>query len=131
MNNWTQEQVDAHLAKFGLLASVLADEAKPNKAEVQAEKELLRLCCHRLSLDGIEYLHLSPRARERIGWPDLVFVIRGVPFAVELKTAHGTLREEQRQCLVRMQANGWRTIVCRSYEEFCEAITINTRKEQT
>jgi hypothetical protein len=51
------------------------------------ERDLQRLCEQELNRRGIAYLHLSPMAREKIGWPDLVFAVAGVPMAVELKAA--------------------------------------------
>ena len=92
------------------------------RGDAMAEKELQRLCEQELSRRGVEYLHLSHRAREARGWPDLTFVIVGTPYAVELKTATGKLSAEQDKTLRRMAANGWRTSICRSFDEFRNAI---------
>jgi hypothetical protein len=70
-----------------------------------------------LALHGIEYLHLSPRAREKQGWPDLVFAVNGRAVAIELKKPSGVVSEAQRDCLDRLAANGWRVAVARSIEE--------------
>ena len=95
------------------------------------EKDLQRLCEQELSRRGIWYLHLSPRAREKAGVPDLIFCAPAVvectdcmfgkawaPWAVELKTPAGKVSPEQRKTLADMETNGWRTAVVRSYEEF-------------
>lgn len=90
-------------------------EAVPRvQTRTGAERELQRDCETWLRRQNIEYLHLSPRARERRGWPDLTFAVRGVPFAVELKAAGGQLTAEQAECLTRLAGNGWRTAVLRS-----------------
>ena len=88
------------------------------------EKELQHLCELELSRRGIEHLHLSPRAREKAGWPDLTFVLDGVPYAVELKTAAGRLSEAQERVLGRMACNGWRCVVVRSIGAFVELMTV-------
>ena len=82
------------------------------------ERDLQRLCEQELSRRGIWYLHLSPRAREKAGVPDLMFAISGQPWAVELKTTTGRLSAEQKATLSDMELNGWRTVVVRGYEEF-------------
>lgn len=83
------------------------------------EKDLQRVCELELSRRGIWYLHLSPRARERAGCPDLLFATApGVAWAIELKTATGTLSKAQRATLDLMEQNGWQTAVVRSYSEF-------------
>jgi len=101
---------------------VLTPEQRAAKVEAQTEAPLQKLCEQELSRRGIVYLHLSFRAREKIGWPDLTFVISGRPYAVELKTARGVVTPEQTDTLQRMSANGWRCHVCRSFERFVEII---------
>ena len=102
---------------------VLTPDQRVAKVEGMAEKELQGLCEQELSRRGIVYLHLSFRAREKIGWPDLTFVIAGRPYAIELKTATGRLAFDQAAMLNRMEGNGWHTHVCRSFERFVEIIT--------
>jgi hypothetical protein len=86
---------------------------------VGREAELQRACEQWLMQHGIEYLHLSPRAREHRGWPDLTYCLPGgIACAVELKSANGTVSEDQAACLARMEANGWRVAVIRSLAEF-------------
>lgn len=99
-----------------------------NKTDTRLEKDLLKLCLWELSRRGIVCLHLSPRAREHAGWPDLTFVVPpvlahsngggGVPWAVELKAEGGRLSAEQERTLADMARNGWRTLICRSYTNF-------------
>jgi len=97
------------------------------KAEAGVEKELQRLCEQELSRRGIMYLHLSFRAREKAGWPDLTFVIHGRPYAVELKTATGTVSDAQAWMLLALGANGWNCHICRSFEKFVEIITAENK----
>jgi hypothetical protein len=95
------------------------------------ERELQALCEQELSRRGVAFLHLSPRAREKVGWPDLVFALHGTPCAVELKAASGTLSPEQRACLSQMRENGWTVAVIRSMEAFLRFVAwqIETRNE--
>ena len=106
---------------------VFTPEQRKAKAEAQAEAPLQKLCEQELSRRGIVYLHLSFRAREKIGWPDLTFVIAGRPYAVELKTATGKLSDAQAWMLLQMGENGWDCRVCRSFEQFIEIITEGNR----
>jgi hypothetical protein len=85
----------------------------------RAEKDLLRLCRQELFRRGVRVVHhLSHRAREHVGYPDLTFVLLGVPMACELKTARGVVSADQEATLAAMRMDGWRTMVCRSFEGF-------------
>ena len=103
---------------------LVAPEERQHKAEEMAEKDLQRLCEQELSRRRIAYLHLSFRAREKKGWPDLTFVLPtewgkpGIPWAVELKTASGKVTDEQKTMLRDMELNGWQARVIRSFEDF-------------
>ena len=103
---------------------LLTPEERSAKVNALAERDLQRLCEQELNRQGIAFLHLSPMAREKAGWPDLVFAIAGIPFAVELKTQAGKLSAEQEHMLARMQANGWTVHVVRSYEAFRALINV-------
>lgn len=90
------------------------------------ERELQKLCEQELNRRGLWYLHLSPRAREKIGCPDLLFCFHvhvspynhPVPCAVELKSERGRLTKEQSDTLTMMSGNGWRVYLVRSIKEF-------------
>jgi len=112
---------------FAQAADLLADLAeraaladKPSTAE----KELQRLCEHELTRRGIPYLHLSCRAREKVGWPDLVFPLpnRGRFCAVELKAEHGRVTPAQVETMAAMASCGAIVRVCRTLEQFREVL---------
>ena len=85
----------------------------------RAEKDLLRICQQELSRRGVRVVHhLSHRAREHAGYPDMTFVLRGVPMACELKTKRGVVSAEQEATLAAMRLDGWHTMVCRSFDHF-------------
>lgn len=86
------------------------------------ESDLQRDCEAWLRFRGIEYLHLSPMAREKRGWPDLVFAVAGRPVAVELKTARGRVSQAQEECHVRLTTDGWIVRVCRSVQEMRDVV---------
>jgi len=104
------------------MLKILLPEERVTKLEQKSEKELQTRCEQELNRRNIVYLHLSFRARERIGWPDLVFVIKGTPYAIELKTTKGKLTIEQINLLTRMADNGWTAKVCRNFDEFLTVI---------
>lgn len=97
----------------------LFDISEPNKADATAEKALQSLCESELNRRGIVFLHLSFRAREKAGYPDLTFVLDSTPIATELKSATGKLTESQKRVLSAMAVNGWQVHVVRSFEAFC------------
>jgi hypothetical protein len=87
--------------------------------EVRTEKDLLRLCRQELGRRGVRVVHhLSHRAREHAGYPDLTFVYKGVPMACELKKKDGVVSEDQEDTMAAMRLDGWRVRVCRTFEEF-------------
>ena len=100
----------------------LSEEAKAT-GEASLERDLQKACESWLIRNNVAYLHLSPRAREKAGWPDLTLVYQGVPHAIELKTATGKLSEAQERMLALMRTNGWIVHVVRSYAEFVEVVT--------
>jgi len=102
---------------------ILSPAERKGAVEHFAEAQLQRLCEQELSRRRIAYLHLSFRAREKKGWPDLTFVLptewgTGIPWAVELKSASGKVSDEQRAMLGAMRLNGWQVRVVRSFDDF-------------
>lgn len=88
------------------------------------ESELQKACETWLRYHGVTYLHLSPMAREKIGWPDLVFCYGKKPFAVELKTATGKVTERQLEMLSGLAKDGWNVAVIRSQAAFVEFVNV-------
>ena len=88
------------------------------KNSIKNEAELQIMCEKELNRRGIAYLHLSFRAREKIGWPDLVFCVKGRPVAVELKSGKRKPTPEQVAMLAKMRDNGWSTYIVRTFQEF-------------
>ena len=103
---------------------ILSPDERKGAVEHFAEAQLQRLCEQELFRRHIAYLHLSFRAREKKGWPDLTFVLPtgwgkpGIPWAVELKTASGVVSKEQKTMFRDMELNGWQVRVIRSFEDF-------------
>lgn len=86
------------------------------------EKNIQKACNAYLRARNIPFIHLSVKAREAKGWPDLTFFVNGNAYAVELKTKTGRLSDEQKKELLRLQLNGVFCYVCRSFDEFIAAI---------
>lgn len=97
-------------------------EARDFLDAVDNERELQSLCEHELTRRNIPYLHLSPKAREKIGWPDLVFPVSGRFVSVELKAKQGKVSKEQEAILARFRDLGCVAEVVRSYERFREIL---------
>lgn len=87
------------------------------KADFAVERDLQRLAELELGRRGIWYLHLSPRAREKCGCPDLICCVNGRFVGVELKSPSGRLTEEQKSNLQHIANCGGATAVVRSIRE--------------
>ncbi len=98
---------------------------------VKLEKELQKLCGNELHRRGIRYLHLSPKARESEGWPDLTFPhpLTGRFVAVELKrTRKSKVSEAQQETLADLAKAGALCRVVRSFAEFLEVLNCKGEK---
>jgi len=82
------------------------------------ERDLQAVCELELTRRGIWYLHLSPRAREKEGAPDLLFFHAGFGWGIELKNAKGQPSAAQRAALVAIRRNGGVARICRSLDSF-------------
>lgn len=86
---------------------------------IRLEKDLLRLCMSELSRRGVRVVHhLSHRAREHAGYPDMTFCYAGLACACELKTAKGVVSADQEATMAAMRMDGWHVMVCRTFEAF-------------
>jgi hypothetical protein len=109
------------------LGLVTIQEAQQSH-DCERESILQAMCEAELSRRRVVYLHLSPRAREKAGWPDLTFVVDNgphghpIPWAIELKAKHGTLSTDQETMLAAMKLNGWSVAVVRSFDEFKQTV---------
>jgi len=107
------------LAAIGIMPKLKPGEYP---ADTKAEKTLQGLEETKLTKMGIAFLHLSPKSREKKGWPDLVFSVDGIPIAIENKVGNKKLSPEQRMMLTMMLGNGWRVYVVRHYGTFCRIL---------
>ena len=102
------------------------DDWKRDDAHVGPEKLLQKVCHNRLSLLGVRYIvHLRAGVKTCDGLPDLIFVWKGHPIAVELKQKQGRIDDEQRSALLAMQSDGWMVSVIYSLpmlDEFLAAV---------
>jgi hypothetical protein len=83
------------------------------------ERELLKLCCNDLCRRGVPFLHLSPKAREKAGWPDLCFCVNGKFYGIELKKARGgVVSDAQKTTLAQLAKCGAVVGVVRTFKEW-------------
>ena len=77
-------------------------------------------------LDRLGIPHICPpmymRSTLPVGWPDLTFVVKGIPYAVEVKTAVGKRSKEQIEMHERLSRHGWHVHTVRSLDEFLKVI---------
>lgn len=106
------------------LGVLTVDESRERAAN-KAERVLQNECEAWLRLNHIEFLHLSHRAREKEGWPDLIFANpydEGRFYAAELKSSTGECSPEQVKCLAQLRLNGAAVEVIRSTTRFIQFV---------
>ena len=88
----------------------------------EGKEKLLQLLCEaELSLRGCRVIHhLSNRARESAGYPDITACLEGIPIACELKVKGNTTSADQEATLAAMRLDGWNVRVCWSFDDFRE-----------
>jgi hypothetical protein len=120
----------------GLLQALPPEERKRlgragmTKAEAQAkfaagqEKELKDNVVNELNRRGAWIFDqpMSKKTRGRPGVPDIIGCYRGYFFAVELKAAGGTLRQEQAQEAVAIRKANGRFVLAYSLADVTEAL---------
>ena len=97
---------------------------------VKNEKQLQNQCENYLRLHGIEFLHLSFRAREKCGMPDISFANpndNGRFYGIELKSVFGKVSEDQKRVMANLEKNGAHVAVVRSLEEFIGVVNNETK----
>jgi hypothetical protein len=99
-------------------------EQDQEKREKKAEKELQEQACALLNRYSVVYLRPAMFRKTQLppGWPDVIFVYWGKPFAWEFKvekpgTVRGEPRPEQVRMLNALAGNGWNVSIIRSLEQ--------------
>ena len=94
-------------------------EALKSKADKKAESELQSQCEALLSMRGVRFrFHMANPRGNMEGVPDLLFVYRGVPCAVELKVKDGHFSADQDRVAEEMRLDGWHVREAWSLEQF-------------
>lgn len=98
---------------------VKTSEEIAEKVDVENERELQRQCANMLRLRSIWFSQsrMDRPTTNRVGTPDFLFAIGGVPIAVECKTDTGKLSDDQEDTMLHMTRNGWRCVVIRSVQK--------------
>lgn len=93
-----------------------ADERFIARAEKQLQNNIAALLTER----NITFFRqrMDRRTTGLKGQPDFLFAVNGRACAVECKTMDGKLTQEQKNVLIDLQADGWRTWICRSEMDF-------------
>lgn len=112
-----------------------ADRAKLGKAGVtmreasakyisREEKRLQQEMQGWLTIKGIVVgrQRMDKKSNMPLGWPDLVFCIKGEAFAIEVKLSGRMPEPDQEHMLRRMKENGWRVGVVHSLDELREIV---------
>lgn len=99
--------------------------------DAKSERELQKQILGYLRTRDIEVCcpSMIKRSTIKLGWPDMTFCYRGVPFVFEVKTPIGKLSPEQEAMIPALVRNGWNHFVIRSVEQAKQAIELGLREE--
>lgn len=89
------------------------------KADVKKEAELQNMLVSLLTRNGIicNRSRMDKRKTDMVGFPDIVFAIRGQACAWEVKMPGKKLEPEQVTCINAMRQNGWDVVTIFSYSD--------------
>jgi hypothetical protein len=91
------------------------------------EATLQRSITKALNALGIHVIRsrMDRRATTQAGTPDLIFAHRGIPYALEVKTAKGKCSPAQLSTHFQMGINGWRVAVVRDLQAAIDFVQTN------
>jgi hypothetical protein len=94
--------------------------------DAKGERELQKQILAYLRTREIEVCcpSMVKRSTIKLGWPDMTFCYRSIPFVFEVKTAIGKLSPEQKAMVPKLVANGWNHFVIRSVEQAKQALEL-------
>lgn len=113
--NWSEAQLAEYQARHRQRPAPLDDDEVPDEG---LESKLQAKCLEYCKDHGFPVFHDRSRKKNTAGWPDMfIFVENGVVL-VELKSADGRLRKEQKGLRQVLSWLGHPVHVCRSYVGF-------------
>lgn len=98
------------------------DEIPQSKEEVKNEKELQEQIRGYLEQNNTVVIRsrMDKKTGTPVGTPDLLFAVRGMAVAFEVKLPGRRTTPEQDKMMKRMSANGWSCFVVYSFDEAIE-----------
>jgi len=117
MVHWTKDHLAAYMAKFNPSPEV---EDVPDPG---LEGDLQGRCIRHCREHGWPVYHDFSRKKNAAGWPDLfIFKPDGKLILIELKSADGKLRKEQRELKLQLNWLGHPVYVVKSFKRFLETV---------
>jgi len=120
---WTQAQLDEYLLSLQTSAAnpaTISDDAPPDEGrESKLQAKIESWARER----GYPFFHDRSRRKNKAGWPDLTICLTGgIVLFLELKSAKGILRPEQKHIRQQMLYLGHHHFVVKSYKGFLSII---------
>lgn len=104
----------ARLGKAGrTLVEVFAEEDR--RAERKIQQEIAQFL--RMRDIPFDWKAMHRKSTATVGWPDFTLAYRGIPLALEAKTATGKCSPEQAALHTKLAAHGWGVHVVRGLPE--------------
>ena len=120
MTRWTKNDLAAYLVEVESWqktpSSANPEDLKPDKGkESRLQAKIEQWCRDK----GLPYFHDRSRGKNKAGWPDLTICLpKGIVLFLELKSAKGVMRPEQKHIRQQMVFLGHHHFVVKSYKGF-------------
>ena len=86
------------------------------------EKDLQRKVVKWARERGFPLWHDRSRGKNQAGWPDVILIMPGEVFFIELKSVSGKLRKEQKELKLQFKFLGHEIHVVRSFRQFLNLV---------
>jgi hypothetical protein len=124
MNHWTDEQLQAYLAKNKKLEVTETIEPDPGLESVLQRK--INKWAHSWG-HPILSLKQSKGAKALLpsGWPDIVLILHSNVIFIELKAANGRISDDQKMMKLQFMSHGFTIHEVRSFRQFLTIVEEN------
>lgn len=122
---WTEEQLQSYLTTYNRNKSFNGVQETPDQGPESKLQRKIEIWC---SDHGFPFFHDRSRKKNKAGWPDLTIAMpNGVVLFIELKSAKGVFRKEQKLIQQQLLYLGHNYQVVRSFKKFLE-IALGAKK---
>jgi hypothetical protein len=120
---WTEDQYDNWQEQRRQAWEAAGEGPGPEEADPGLENELQSKCLTYCREHGWPVFHDRSKKKNKAGWPDLfIFMPESKLILIELKSAAGKLRKEQKDLKLQLNWLGHEVYVVKSFKRFLEVV---------